>query len=108
MQGLVAACGAGKPLAAELMMLWSHERNLPEDNFLRAAVLLHKHGMDLEPRRKALLPFVAGDCKVRLVKRLLELGASPKALYMGSNASSRASRCPEAEKEAIRSELLKH
>ncbi|CAE7200252.1 unnamed protein product [Symbiodinium necroappetens] len=93
----------GGPFAVRLMNLLSI---WTDDTFLRAVVLLHKHGMDLEPPDKALLPFVAGECKVRLVKRLLELGASPKAQFSGSSASSEASWCPEPEKEAIQSEIF--
>lgn len=102
----------GGPLAVRLMNLEFWAEIIPEDTqegtFLRAVGLLHKHGMDLEPPNKALLPFVARTCNVRLVKMLLELGASPKALLSGSNASREANRCPEPKKETIQSELLKH
>ncbi|CAE7545753.1 unnamed protein product [Symbiodinium sp. CCMP2456] len=94
-------------LVPMLTNLWFNEM-LTDDAFLHAVVLLHEHGMNLEPRGEALLPFVAEKCKVRLVKKLLELGASPKALYGSSNASSEASACPEPEKQTIQSELVKY
>ena len=79
-----------------------------DDIFLKAATLLHEHGMDLDPKRQALLPLVASRCSVRLVTGLLDLGADPAGLYLSSNASVRAGKsCPEAAREAIQAELLK-
>ncbi|CAE7610849.1 unnamed protein product [Symbiodinium sp. CCMP2592] len=98
---------AGGPLAPILKNLWS-SKTLTDDAFLDSVVLLHEHGMNLEPPKEAILPFVAGKCKVHMVKMLLDLGASPEARFGRSNASSKASRCQEPEKEAIQSELQKH
>ena len=97
---------AGRPLAKSLANLLA-AKTFTDDVFLKAVALLRAHGMDLEPRKKALLPFAATRCNVRLVKWLLDLGADPAGLYFSSNASARAEKCPENEKEAIQAELRK-
>ncbi|CAE7880176.1 mpeU, partial [Symbiodinium necroappetens] len=94
------------PLAKSLANLLS-AKTFTDDVFLKAATLLHAHGMDLEPKKKALLPFAAERCNVGLVKGLLDLGADPGGLYRRTNASVWADKCPEIEKEAIQSELRK-
>lgn len=102
--------GAGGPLAPSLANLLS-KGTFTDEGFLKAATLLHAHGMDLEPKRRALLPFVADLCNLPLVKGLLNLGAKPEGVYVFKNASTRASEskmcAAETDREAILDELLK-
>ena len=102
-----AASDAGAPPLAKSLANLLAAKTFTDDVFLKAVALLHAHGMDLEPKRKALLPFAATRCSVRLVKGLLDLGADPAGLYFSSNASARAEKCPENEKQTIQAELLK-
>ncbi|CAE7737818.1 mpeU [Symbiodinium necroappetens] len=92
----------GRPLTRILMNLLSAEK-VTDEVFLMATELLHRHGMDLQPQKYALLPFVACRCSVRLVRELLDLGAKPEGLYSRKNASASvaSSECTGPEKEAI-------